>query len=238
VQCPDNWERGSIIKTVRVKEVYGLHGTASDLLPEDTSLEYIIDRFAHEPGLREVFLVDSRQKLSGMLTRTDMLKWIHLQLYGWKGRREISISEFFRFVDAKKAKDLIRTDPRSVAVKETDTLQTVLDKMLDSEEDVLPVVDDEFKVIGDLRMSEVFLKAVEIGKQKDQNEWGRRNIHLAFLLIQIPSDFLKHFTADLMYVFSSLPNSVGVSRRGCLNILRDCFLVEWSRRISASFGPS
>lgn len=54
---------------------------------------------------------------------------------------------------------------KALAVKETDSLQTALDKMLDYEEDLLPVVDDDYRVQGDLRISEVLLFAIEAGKK-------------------------------------------------------------------------
>ena len=157
------------MKTILVKDVYQLHGTATDTISEDTSLEHIISRFANEPGLRGVFLIDARQRLSGIVTRADLMKWAHFQLYGGKGRYELSISEFFRIADAKKAKDLARRDGRSLGIKETDSLQTALDKMLDVEEDVLPVIDNQGKILGDLRLSEVLLKAIELGKQVREN---------------------------------------------------------------------
>ena len=161
------------MKTIRVEEVYRIHGTATDSIPEDTSLEHIIGRFAREPGLRGVFLVDSRQRFSGVITRADLLKWAHFQLFGGKGRHDMVISDFYRIVDARKAKDLVSTDPQGLVVKEIDTLQTALDKMLDFEEDVLPVVDNERRILGDLRLSEVLLKAIEVGKQMRGNEWDR-----------------------------------------------------------------
>ena len=158
------------MKTIQVEQVYRIHGTATDSIPEDTPLEHVISRFAREPGLRGLFLVDSRQRLSGMLTRADLMKWAHLQFFGWKGRNNIKMYDIFHFIDAKKAKDIANTDPRSIAVKETDTLQAAFDKMLDNEEDVLPVVDDEFKILGDLRLSEVFMKVIEVGKEKSGDE--------------------------------------------------------------------
>ena len=67
----------------------------------------------------------------------------------------------------KKAKDLVSGDPKAITIKGTDNLQTALDKMLDHEEDVLPVVDGERRVLGDLRLSEVLLKAIEAGKTRE-----------------------------------------------------------------------
>ena len=154
------------MKTIPVSEVYQLHGTATASVPEDTSLEHVISRFAHEAGLRGIFLTDSHQRLTGIVTRSDLTKWVHFQLYGGKGRYEIGISEFFHIVNAKRAKDLARHDGRSLGIRETDSLQTTLDKMLDFEEDVLPVVDNQGYILGDLGLSEVLLKAIEVGKQQ------------------------------------------------------------------------
>lgn len=153
------------MKTIRVEEVYRIHGTASVSVREDVSLEYVITRFAREPGVRGIFLIDADERFVGLITRNDLMKWAHVQLFGGKGRDEITVSEIFRLVDAAKAKDLFRGEPRELSVNESDTLQSALDKMLDYEEDVLPVVDNERRILGDLRLSEVLLKAIEVGKQ-------------------------------------------------------------------------
>lgn len=153
------------MRTIRVEEVYRIHGTASVSVPEDVSLEYVITRFAREPGVRGIFLIDTNERFVGLITRNDLLKWAHIRLFGGKGRYEITVSEIFRLANAVKAKDLLRGNQRELSVKETDTLQTALDKMLDYEEDALPVVDGERRILGDLRISEVLLKAIEVGRQ-------------------------------------------------------------------------
>ncbi len=154
------------MKTIRVEQMYRLHGTATDSIPEDTPLEHIIGRFARESCLHGVFLVDSRQRLSGVITDRDLVKWARLKLFGGKGRREISAWDFVRVVEAKKVKELFSTDQRSLAVKEADTLQTALDKMIDYDICVLPVVDGEGMIIGGITLSEVLSQAIELGKQK------------------------------------------------------------------------
>ena len=153
------------METILVKDVYQLHGMATDSISEDTSLENIIGRFALEPGLRGVFLVDARQRFSGVITRADLMKWAHLKLFSGKGRHDIAVFDLFRTIGAKKAKDLISGDPKAIAVREVDTLQTALDKMIDHEEDVLPVVNKDNMILGDLRLSEVLLMAIEVGRQ-------------------------------------------------------------------------
>lgn len=153
------------MKTITVGEVYRIHGTATDIVRDDTPLEKVIERFAKEPGLRGVFVIDSGKQFSGVVTRSDLIRWTHYSLFGGRGRQDISISDFYRVVDAVRVKDLMNPGMKALAVKETDSLQTALDKMLDYEEDLLPVVDNDYRVLGDLRISEVLLYAIETGKR-------------------------------------------------------------------------
>ena len=156
------------MKTILVKDVYQLHGTAALIIPENTSLEEVIAKFALESGVQGIFLADSWGRLAGVVTRAELIKWAHFQLYGGKGRHEIGVAEFFRIVDGKQVKDLRRGYGKELSVKETDNLQAALDKMLDFEEDIIAVVDKEGKILGDLRISEVLLKATEVGRgQRD-----------------------------------------------------------------------
>ena len=153
------------MKTITVGEVYRIHGTATDIVRDDTPLEKVIERFAKEPGLRGVFVIDSGKQFSGVVTRSDLIRWTHYSLFGGRGRQDISISDFYRVVDAVRVKDLMNPGMKALAVKETDSLQTALDKMLDYEADLLPVVDNDYRVLGDLRISEVLLYAIETGKR-------------------------------------------------------------------------
>jgi len=147
-----------------VMDVYKLHGSATVSMPADTSLEDAIGTLVREPSLRGIFLIDSKQKLVGTLTRINLIRWAHLNLTGGKGRHEIPISEFFRIVDARKAVDLANRD-RGLFIKESDTLQAALDKMLDYEEEVLPVLGSDGKILGDLRLSEVLWWALAFGRR-------------------------------------------------------------------------
>jgi hypothetical protein len=45
--------------------------------------------------------------------------------------------------------------PEIITLKKSDTIQTALDKMIDSEEDIIPVLNAQGKILGDLRLSEI-----------------------------------------------------------------------------------
>jgi CBS domain-containing protein len=110
-------------------------------------------------------MVDSRQRFVGMVSRLDLLRWVQFQLYGGRRGKDMTISEIFYLVSAQKVKDLQTRNMRLFSVQESDTLQAALDLMVDYEENILPVLDGEGRIIGDLSLSEVLLKAIEVGKQ-------------------------------------------------------------------------
>jgi CBS domain-containing protein len=56
-------------------------------------------------------------------------------------------------------------DTQILSVKESDTLQAALDKMLDYKQDIIPVVDDEGRILGDLGLSEVLWAGIAYGRQ-------------------------------------------------------------------------
>lgn len=157
LSAPASGEAGeeNELMSARVSEAFRLHGTSSAIVPEDSPLRGIIVRLADDPTLRGVFLVDSQGRLTGTLSRVGLLRWAHLQLFRGRGRHRASVSEFFSIINADKVKDVARGDPGSLSVREDDTLQAALDKMIDHEEDVLPVLNSHGQIVGDLRLSEV-----------------------------------------------------------------------------------
>ncbi len=158
VRQPD--EGGIMVKKILVKEVHALQGTASITIPDDATLEYAISRLANEPGCRGVFLVDNQQRFSGIISRSAIMKWAEFQLFSkWKSAASKEILETIGNV---KAKSLARGDWRSLGVLESDKLQKAFDQMMLYNEDVIPVLDADGKIIGDLRLSEVLLKVIDL----------------------------------------------------------------------------
>ena len=80
--------------------------------------------------------------------------------------KTIILREVYHYITATKAKELAQGDGRSVGVKEDDSLYTALDHMIKYGEDIIPVVDNGGKILGDLTLSEVIVGALEIEKEK------------------------------------------------------------------------
>jgi CBS domain-containing protein len=153
------------MKDILVRDVYRLHGTASISMDEETPLEEIISRFAHEPAVRGIFLVDGEQRFAGTVSRAAILKWADYQLFG-KWKSGVPNSEVTNKITAVKAKYLARGDWHSLGVREADNLAEAFKQMMSFGEDIVPVIDDDGKVIGDLRLSELLLKAIETGREQ------------------------------------------------------------------------
>jgi hypothetical protein len=107
---------------------------------EGISLDEVVSISAYNPHILRFFLVDSHRRLTGVITRTELMKWAHFKLFGGKSRHEILVTEFFRIVDARQARDLTCGYGRELRVKQTDTLQKALDLMLDFKVDIIPVI--------------------------------------------------------------------------------------------------
>ncbi|MGI2336087.1 MAG: CBS domain-containing protein [Dehalogenimonas sp.] len=149
-------------QVILVKDVYLLHGTASVVVDQNTTLERLINIYATNPSVRGVFLVDEDKRFSGMVSHLAIQKWAEYQLFG-KSHNQGSNSQIRDLVISIKAKDLAHGGRQSLSLKEDDELEAAFQRMVDLDEDVLPVVDEEGQVIGDLRLSEMLLKAIESG---------------------------------------------------------------------------
>ena len=159
------------MKEIRVKDIYKIYGVASLAISKDSSLDTIISSFAHDPSLRAIFLTDASGRFLGEITQIDLVKWVHLQCHGSSSviRRfegvlsghVLSAWEISRLISATKAVDLALSNYQQLGIKEDDTLQTALDKMIDYGTTILPVLDSQGKILGDLRLSEILVSTIE-----------------------------------------------------------------------------
>ena len=149
-----------------VADEFMIHGDAVVSMPENSALQAVITTLAENRSIKAVFLLDTCGKYAGMVSRVSLLRWAHIALTGGKGRHAISVADFFRIADARRARDLGTSDPQSTAVREGDSLQRALDKMLDHKEDTLAVLDNEGRLLGDLTLSEVLNFAYSHGTHR------------------------------------------------------------------------
>ena len=154
------------MKTILVEEIIRSHCMCALSVTEDTDLEEVIAQFAENPAIRGIYLVDVQQRFLGIIRSTDLRNWVRYRILKEYGTyRALSAWNAYHFISAEKSADLVYGDRNSLGVKKNDTLQKALDKMVEHETNILPVLDDSARVIGDLLISDVLYKVVELGKQ-------------------------------------------------------------------------
>jgi CBS-domain-containing membrane protein len=155
------------MKTIKVEEVFDPQEMQTVIISEYDSLEDVITSFVRDPYARGIFLVDSQQRFTGVITPSDLLKWAHLRFGREPGSGWVNISrrDIYRFVLSTSARDVARGSRRSLGVQPSDDLETALNQMFEHEEVDIPVLDEEGKILGGLKVSEVLLKALEVSRQ-------------------------------------------------------------------------
>lgn len=156
------------METIKVSDVYDPQHMDTAIVPEDDSMEDIIAKLADDPCLRGVFLVDSLQRFAGVITRADLLKWAYLQFGRPVGSGGVHISrrDIFNFVHSGKAQDVARGDWRTLGVRPNDNLEEALRQMFNNDAIDIPVLDQDGKILGDLRLSQVLREAIEAAKRE------------------------------------------------------------------------
>lgn len=151
------------MEPIKVKDVYQAAGTAAVVVEESCCLEQILQRFSHEAELRSIFVTDASGRLTGVITRRDLLYWTRLRLgVALKGLTTTdSILRLAQLVRADTAKDIIRAGGEKVSVHPDDPLEQALQLMLYADIIALPVVDEEGKILGDLTLSDLLRHLLE-----------------------------------------------------------------------------
>ena len=156
------------METIRVEEILRPHGTCalSVSVTEITELEEVINKFTENPAIHGIFLVDSNNRFRGIIRLRDLRKWVQLRILKEQGmHRTLSAWEAYHIVSADKSVDLVYGDRDSLGLQVNDTLQKALQKMVEYETNILPVLDNDDRIIGELLITHVLHKVVETGKQ-------------------------------------------------------------------------
>ena len=155
------------MKTITVQAVFDPARMRPAIISEDEPLENLIIKFTRDPHARGIFLVDSNERFTGVVTQSDLLRWANLRFGRAPGAGRVNISrqDIYRLVFSTRAREVARGDWRTLGVQLSDDLETVLNQMFDHEETDIPVLDEHGKILGDLKISEVLLKALEVSRE-------------------------------------------------------------------------
>jgi len=143
--------------TIFVKDVFRTRGTHCIIVDEEEPFKEIITLFTRKSHYRDIFVVNKRKKLIGIISRSDLLNWARFKLgIGTEGHTP-SIDEIQRFVFSTTAKDVMNKETHNIHVSPEDSIITAMDIMVSSDLIDIPVIDKEGKILGDITLTEIML---------------------------------------------------------------------------------
>ena len=152
---------------IKIGDAKHLHLTPAMIVNPEEDFADIIKRFARSPELRGIFVADETNHLLGVITRTDLLDWVRVKLGSDLGAPQTQLHQALRVVSlmhASTAGEVMHLNSHQAAVTLNDSLADALKLMLKYDLIVLPIVDNDNHLIGELKLSELLALAVEEGQ--------------------------------------------------------------------------
>lgn len=158
------------MKRTSVAEVSALSTMKALVLPEKTPLAEAIDSFASNEGQHGIFVSGEDGKLAGVVNNADLLDWARLQFDVMPGD-PLAVGKVRRLMSAKNISDLAGRNSKSMSVTVTETLADALERMATFELEDIAVLDEDGRIVNDLRLSEVLSFALRIqrGRETDSS---------------------------------------------------------------------
>lgn len=125
------------------------------IMPDHTPLVDALNQFAQDHSRHGIFLVDADQRLTGVINNRDLLAWARVQFDLPPKDARLPVGTVRRLLRARTIGDMALPDSRAMSVKLTDSLATALETMSRLNLEDIAVVDTEWRIVNDLRLSEV-----------------------------------------------------------------------------------
>ena len=153
------------MKNTLVAEVSALSTMKALVLPERTPLTEAIDRFASNEGQHGIFLTGDDGRLSGVVNNEDLLDWARLQFDVMPGD-PLPVGKVRRLISATAISDLAGRNSARMSVRVNETISDALIRMASFELEDIAVLDEEGRVVNDLRLSEVLSFALRMERSQ------------------------------------------------------------------------
>lgn len=149
-----------------VRDAFRLIVTEPIIVTKGMGLREVVERVLADPRTRSAYVVDSKNRVIGMIALKEMLEAI-----------EGSLSLFERVRPPARLKPRRKSIPFSVeehmftpvTVTEDDRLIDALGKMIEHGQEDLPVVDDGGILIGELNGFEILLLGSEVMRRQERD---------------------------------------------------------------------
>ena len=147
-----------------IKDIYAIDENPPIVVSQDDEFADVITLFADSSELRGIFVTDHGNHFVGVITRPDMLDWVRVQVgdfFGGVDRGPEKSIRFYRIIRATTVADVMNPDSVTAAVSLEDTAKDAMRKMVELDTIVVPVIDNDNQIIGDIKLSEILTASLE-----------------------------------------------------------------------------
>ena len=137
--------------------------TAWETIEFKESLRKVIDIFASNAGLHCVFVVDTSDRLLGVITRQDLLHWIRKKLATISFHSLSDADQCIRLrnlTNSTNVREVMNRNGLTASIYQTDSHLHALNLMTDYELTVLPIIDESNRIIGARTLSEILFQVI------------------------------------------------------------------------------
>ena len=132
---------------------------------ENDGIEAAIRRFASQPEVHALFVVDEKRRLKGLVKIRHLLNWVRLKLGVSRERRNITVAEAFDVVKLSQSSKIGDIISPAVSVKQSDLLAHALNLMANEELVELAVVNEKNELIGEIRLTGIMSHLLNGGSE-------------------------------------------------------------------------
>jgi CBS domain-containing protein len=143
------------MQTVTVGEISKQSTMQALVVDKEMSLTEAIQQFATNHDLRGIFLTDKAGRLAGVINKQDLLRWVTVQLNEPAAGEPMSVGEMRRLLSAQRVADLASAGSEKTALRLDETVVDALRKMTYYKLSDVPVIDENSRIVNDLRLSEI-----------------------------------------------------------------------------------
>lgn len=144
------------MQTITVEMVAQTSPMRALVVGMQTPLEMAIKQFAaDENGRRAIFVVDNNGRLRGVVNNHDLLHWARLRLDVPHMEGSLAVGKVRRLMSAETIMDLAVPGSEKTAVPLDASLADTINKMARYNLEDIPVLDENGRVVNDLRLSEI-----------------------------------------------------------------------------------
>ena len=157
-----------MVGSVKIKDIRMFVTPFPAFAGRKTSTDDIAKMMIASPQLKSIYVVDDELKLVGRITLKKLIKQEFMDLIP----SSLLAFDALEFIGKNNAESLMESP---ICVNDDDTLKTAFVKMYENDLDELPVVDRNFRLIGDIDMLELLTILIEKKEQKA----NRNYLHLS-----------------------------------------------------------